>query len=136
MTDTKAGDTSMSVRSWVVLAVVFVLAVVGFIAWRVGISPRNDVKPDDAARAWGEKLKLPVRGAACTMFDSDDDGYVSCVLALDGSEKVYFQGLQCGELYSRKAGGCKPDVKNPEVHLVLELSTKPLASAILPDVPR
>jgi hypothetical protein len=59
------------------------------------------------------------------MFDSDDDGYVSCVVALDGPDRVYFQGLQCGELNSRRGGGCKPDAKNPEVHLVLELSSKP-----------
>jgi hypothetical protein len=137
MTEAKSGDGSMSIRSWVVLAILLVLGVVGFIGWRVGISPRNDVKPEDAARAWGEKLKLPVRGAACTMFDSDDDGYVSCVLALDGVDKVYFQGLQCGELFSRKAGGCKPDQKNPEVHLVMELSSKPpVASAAPPDLPR
>jgi hypothetical protein len=63
------------------------------------------------------------------MFDSDDDGYVSCVLALDGPDHVYFQGLQCGELQSRKGGGCKPDSKNPEVHLVLELQTKPTPKA-------
>jgi hypothetical protein len=86
--------------------------------------PRNTVNPEDAARAWATKLKLPYRGAACTMFDSDDDGYVSCVLALDGPDRVYFQGLQCGELNSQRGGGCKPDAKNPEVHLVLELSTK------------
>ena len=42
----------------------------------------------------------------------------------NGAEKVYFQGLQCGEFRSKRAGGCKPDSKNPEVNLVLQLSTK------------
>jgi hypothetical protein len=101
------------------------LAIAGGIVWYLASSPRNAVLPEDAAHAWADKLKLPYRGVACTMFDSDDDGYVSCVLALDGPDHVYFQGLQCGEMGSRKGGGCKPDAKNPEVHLVLELSTKP-----------
>jgi hypothetical protein len=93
---------------------------------------RNEVKPEDAARQWADKLKLPVRGTACTMFDSDGDGYVSCVLALDGPDKVYFQGLQCGEFHSTKGGGCKPDQKNPEVHLVMEITSKPTVSAAPP----
>jgi hypothetical protein len=110
------------------IVTVLLIAVCGAIgaAWwtYAGSLPRNTVNPEDAARAWATKLKLPYRGAACTMFDSDDDGYVSCVLALDGPDRVYFQGLQCGELSSRRGGGCKPDAKNPEVHLVLELSSK------------
>jgi hypothetical protein len=107
------------------LVVVLTVAAVGGVAfWNYGRGPQNPTNPEDAARSWAEKLKLPFRGAACTMFDSDDDGYVSCVLALDGPDKVYFQGLQCGELHSRRGGGCKPDAKNPEVHLVLELSEK------------
>jgi hypothetical protein len=77
--------------------------------------------PEAAARAWGENLKLPLRGAACTMFDTDGDGYVSCVLSLDGPDRVYFQGLQCGELDSTKGGGCKVDAKNPEVKLAFDL---------------
>jgi hypothetical protein len=105
-----------------VVVVVVVGAVAGFGFWLANRSPENPMNPEDAAHAWAQKLKLPYRGAACTMFDSDDDGYVSCVLALDGPDKVYFQGLQCGELHSRRGGGCKPDAKNPEVHLVLELS--------------
>lgn len=84
----------------------------------------NSVAPEDAARAWAQKLDLPLRGAACTMFDSDGDGYVSCVLALNGPDKVYFQGLQCGEIGSTLGGGCKPDAKNPEIHLAFELATK------------
>jgi hypothetical protein len=117
--------TSSMTRLIVVLSILGSAAIVGAILWSHYSAPRNPAAPDDAARAWAEKLKLPFRGAACTMFDSDDDGYVSCVLALDGPDKVYFQGLQCGEQYSRRAGGCKPDTKNPEVHLVLELSNKP-----------
>jgi hypothetical protein len=108
-----------------IVVVVLGLAVLAAgLLWAVTRGPQNPTSPEDAARGWAEKLKLPYRGAACTMFDSDDDGYVSCVLALDGPDKVYFQGLQCGELHSRRGGGCKPDSKNPEVHLVLELSNK------------
>ena len=122
------------------LSLLGTLAIAALIVWRVMAAPRNDVAPEDAARAWAEKLKLPFRGAACTMFDSDDDGYVSCVLALDGPDHVYFQGLQCGELLSHKGGGCKPDAKNPEVHLALELSSKPPGAAPsappAPTVPR
>jgi hypothetical protein len=109
----------------VVLVLVVGLGVTGFVVWRYAGTPMNTVQPEDAAHAWATKLKLPYRGAACTMFDSDDDGYVSCVLALDGPDRVYFQGLQCGEMGSRRGGGCKPDAKNPEVNLVLQLSSKP-----------
>jgi hypothetical protein len=109
----------------VTVLLVAVCGAIGAAWWNYqGALPRNTVTPEDAAHAWATKLKLPYRGAACTMFDSDDDGYVSCVLALDGPDRVYFQGLQCGELNSRRGGGCKPDAKNPEVHLVLELSSK------------
>ena len=122
MVDEKA---SGGAKGWLVVLVVAALGIVAAIVFFYERQPRNTVAPEDAARMWAEKLKLPFRGAACTMFDSDDDGYVSCVLALDGPDKVYFQGLQCGELGSRRGGGCKPDAKNPEVHLALELSSKP-----------
>jgi hypothetical protein len=125
------GPTPATLRR-VTLAVVLPAAIcvgIGAAWWAYQSSlPRNTATPEDAARAWATKLKLPYRGAACTMFDSDDDGYVSCVVALDGPDRVYFQGLQCGELNSRRGGGCKPDAKNPEVHLVLELSSKPTES--------
>jgi hypothetical protein len=137
MADEKALDKGLSGTAWAAIVALAVVGVLAFVAWRLVAGPRNDVKPEEAARAWAEKLKLPVRGAACTMFDSDEDGYVSCVLALDGPDKVYFQGLQCGEYLSRKAGGCKPDQKNPEVRLVMEISSKPgVASVAPPDLPR
>jgi hypothetical protein len=122
----EASSKSGAIALW--LGLVAALAVGGFFVWRALSGPENPAAPEDAARAWADKLKLPFRGAACTMFDSDDDGYVSCVLALDGPDHVYFQGLQCGELHSRRGGGCKPDAKNPEVHLVLEPTTKPPAA--------
>src|SRR5690348_5684913 len=85
-------------RVVLLLSIVTAVAAAGGLVWHFSTAPRNRVAPEDAAHAWAEKLKLPYRGAACTMFDSDDDGYVSCVLALDGPDKVFFQGLQCGEL--------------------------------------
>ena len=119
----------------VIACIAVVIAAVVLFFWLHLQSPRNTVMPEEAARAWAEKLKLPYRGAACTMFDSDDDGYVSCVLALDGADKVYFQGLQCGEMDSRRGGGCKPDSKNPEVNLVLEQKLSP-SSAPASTLPR
>jgi hypothetical protein len=72
--------------------------------------PPNLVQPEDAAKVWAEKLKLPVYGASCTSVDSDGDGYVSCVLAINtGDQPRKYQGLQCAEMSSVKAGGCKPD---------------------------
>jgi hypothetical protein len=111
-------------NSWVTKSIVIMTLLVSLVGASAGIgiyasAPRNNVPPEQAAQHWAEKLKLPYRGAACTQMDTDDDGYVSCVLALDGHEQVYFQGLQCGEYHSRKAGGCKPDAKNPEVRLVM-----------------
>jgi flagellar basal body-associated protein FliL len=121
--------SSVSGRTIGILVVVGLVALAAGLVWYFVTQPKNTVAPEEAARAWAEKLKLPYRGAACTMFDSDGDGYVSCVVALDGPDKVYFQGLQCGELNSRKGGGCKPDAKNPEVNLVIQVPTKPAASA-------
>ena len=70
----------------------------------------NIVQPEDAAKTWAEKLKIPVHGAACTVVDSDGDGYVSCVLAINtGDQPRRYQGLQCAELNSVRSGGCKPD---------------------------
>src|ERR1700736_2280267 len=120
-----ADDARRGIGRIVIASLVSCAAIAGFFVWLYLRSPRNTVLPEDAAHAWAQKLQLPYRGAACTMFDSDDDGYVSCVLALDGADHVYFQGLQFGELYSRKGGGCKPDAKNPEVHLVLDLKVSP-----------
>jgi hypothetical protein len=72
--------------------------------------PANTVDPEAAANAWADKLKIPHKGAACTQVDSDGDGYVSCVLAIDtGDQPPRYQGLQCAELGSTKSGGCKPD---------------------------
>jgi hypothetical protein len=80
---------------------------------------KNTVEPEKAARAWAEKLQIPIRGAACTSVDSDNDGYVSCVLSIDrGDLQPMYQNLQCAELGSIKAGGCKPDSKNPQVAIV------------------
>jgi hypothetical protein len=76
----------------------------------------NAVEPDEAAKQWATKLKIPHYGAACTTVDSDGDGYVSCVLAIDtGDAPRKYQGLQCAELGSIRAGGCKPDSNNPQV---------------------
>jgi len=84
------------------------------------MAPKNTVAPDDAARKWAENLKIPVRGTSCTTVDSDSDGYVSCVLAIDRGHDPppAYQGLQCAELGTTKAGGCKPDSKNPKVDIV------------------
>jgi hypothetical protein len=81
---------------------------------------KNTVAPEKAASDWAAKLKIPIHGAACTMFDSDGDGYVSCVVSIDrGSDEApVYQGLQCGELGSTKGGGCKPDSKNPKVDIL------------------
>jgi hypothetical protein len=117
-------ESSVSATTVWIVVVATAVAVGAGIAWYFLSQPKNTTAPEDAARAWAEKLRLPFRGAACTMFDSDGDGYVSCVVALDGPDKVYFQGLQCGELYSRRGGGCKPDAKNPEVNLVIQIPTK------------
>ncbi len=97
------------------------LGVGGASAYRA-IRAHNAVAPEEAAKAWSERLRLPYRGAACTMFDTDDDGYVSCIVGLDGPDQVYFQGLQCGEQGSRRAGGCKVDQKNPQTRLVLTIA--------------
>jgi hypothetical protein len=70
----------------------------------------NPTEPETAAKEWADKLKLPVLGASCTSVDSDGDGYVSCVLAINtGDQPRRYQGLQCAELNTTKAGGCKPD---------------------------
>lgn len=74
------------------------------------VKPTNTIDPETAANAWAEKLKIPKRGAACTTVDTDGDGYVSCVLAIDtGDQPHRYQGLQCAELGSIVSGGCKPD---------------------------
>jgi hypothetical protein len=78
--------------------------------------PVNQTEPEEAAKQWTEKLKIPFRGAACTTVDSDGDGYVSCVVSVEtGDEPPKYQGLQCAELGTNLAGGCKPDSKNPDV---------------------
>lgn len=109
-------------RAWWIGAGAAVVCALGLAVVACAPAPRNRVAPEDAAKAWATKLQLPYRGAACTMFDSDDDGYVSCIVALDGPDRVYFQGLQCGELGSSKGGGCKVDAKNPETKLVVAIN--------------
>jgi hypothetical protein len=126
--DIKKKETSKD-RAWrpLIVGVLVLLAAgtalgIGGSAAYGAIRPRNAVAPEDAAKAWAEKLRLPYRGAACTMFDTDDDGYVSCIVGLNGADQVYFQGLQCGEQGSRRAGGCKVDQKNPQTRLVLAIA--------------
>ena len=114
--------TGASSTRWIVAAVILALIALGGGVTSLVIHTRNPIAPEDAGKAWAEKLKLPYRGGACTMFDTDDDGYVSCLLALDGPDQVYFQGLQCGEQGSRRAGGCKVDAKNPQTRLVMAVS--------------
>ena len=101
------------------MALSLVSGLVGAAAGCYGRTTRvNTVEPDEAAKLWSEKLKIPFRGAACTTVDSDGDGYVSCVLAIEtGDAPPRYQGLQCAELVTSLAGGCKPDSKNPEVVL-------------------
>ena len=84
-----------------------------------GCDPKNIIPPEEASKSWATKLQIPIRGAACTTVDSDGDGYVSCVLSIDRGDAVpVYQGLQCAELGATKAGGCKPDSKNPKVDIV------------------
>jgi hypothetical protein len=81
-----------------------------------GASRLNKIAPEEAGKEWAAKLKIPLRGVSCAAADGDGDGYVSCVLAIDtGDGAPRFQGLQCAELGSTMAGGCKPDSKNAEV---------------------
>jgi hypothetical protein len=103
---------------WLPRAVTIAGALAGLLGCAACGTP-NPIPPEDEAKSWAKKLEIPARGAACTTVDSDDDGYVSCVLAINRGDAVpIYQGLQCAELGSRKAGGCKPDSKNPKVDIV------------------
>ncbi len=106
-------------QSWEVFALMLALGGAGCDGCSGGPSFVNKVAPEDAAKGWAEKLKIPILGAACTAVDGDNDGYVSCVVSINRGDAVpIYQGLQCGELNSTKAGGCKPDSKNPKVDIV------------------
>jgi len=75
----------------------------------------NKTPPEVAAKKFVSALQLDMQGEPiCTQIDSDNDGYVSCTLALrnhDGPPKT--MSLQCavlgagGGCVGRPADGCK-----------------------------
>lgn len=76
----------------------------------------NHQPPEDAARQWAKDLGLTVQGVSCTQVDTDNDGYVSCTLALDKADNDGNKliGLQCAAVQAddctaRSTKGCKLD---------------------------
>jgi hypothetical protein len=58
----------------------------------------NTVPPEEAAKKWADDLGLKTQGKAnCAQVDSDNDGYVTCTVALAGKEgdKADTVSLQC-----------------------------------------
>lgn len=80
----------------------FVLAL--FCAFSLGcaITPTEMVlsSAERNAATWATKMGISIKGASCSGSDSDNDGYVSCTLALGGLNETKI--IECG--YDRKLG--------------------------------
>lgn len=60
---------------------------------------------EDEARRFGRDLGLNVVGVACTLTDTDGDGYVSCTLSVkDGDGKTYMEPIECSATFTLNEG--------------------------------
>jgi hypothetical protein len=59
-------------------------------------SPHNTTPPEKSAEWFASELGLHLQGKpVCTGVDTDNDGYVTCTLALAGGDTPKLMSIQC-----------------------------------------
>jgi hypothetical protein len=76
--------------------------------------PVNHTLPENAAAKFAIDLGLSIRGKpSCAGVDTDNDGYVTCTLALGSADAPKLMSIQCAAVESsdgcsvKYAQGCK-----------------------------
>lgn len=64
----------------------------------------NTTPPVEAAKKFASDLGLKIQGASCTEVDTDNDGYVTCTLAIAGTDIPRTMSIQCAAVVDSQ--GC------------------------------
>lgn len=88
-------------RGLTLVELMFIVAIVGIVAMCVfaascsGPEQKNAAKKE--AAQWAKELGIEFTGISCADYDSDNDGYVSCTLAMKSGET---KQIECRGAYS------------------------------------
>lgn len=82
----------------IMVLVLWVLAV-------VGCDQQRDTAKQEAMR-WASELGYQVQGVSCANIDSDDDGYVSCTVAVVQGDTTRAMPIECRGAFS-VGHGCR-----------------------------
>ena len=88
-----------------VIAIVSIVFISVLAASCSGSDQRNAAKQE--AAQWAKELGLEFTGASCADYDSDNDGYVSCTLAMKSGET---KQIECRGAYSIGHGCRDPKI--------------------------
>lgn len=81
-----------------VVAIIGVFLVVAVVSVRGCLSgPAQQSAAKDEAATWARELGLQYTGISCADYDSDNDGYVSCTLAMKNGDT---KQIECRGAYS------------------------------------
>ncbi len=104
----------------------FILISITLIGGTVACMAQNHTPPEEAAQKFAAGLGMTVKGASCTGYESDNDGYVSCTVNLQDGYNHRTMMLQCAALNdpsgcdrskgSRYADGCKAPVAKVQIN--------------------
>lgn len=91
-----------------VFALIAVVVVASVVLKVTGSGPANQAQAEAAARAYAAALYPgPTARVQCQGVDTDNNGYVSCTLVLDGTPPVTYP-LECANSYAYVNTGCRP----------------------------
>lgn len=98
----------------IVVAIIGVILTIVIFGARSCLSgPTQERAAKDEAGKWANELGLQYTGISCGDIDSDNDGYVSCTLAMkDGSTK----SIECRGAYSWGHGCRDPKLGINQTH--------------------
>ncbi|MFI5297753.1 MAG: hypothetical protein ACHREM_06595 [Polyangiales bacterium] len=104
-------DNSLKITGYIILGL-GVAAIAGM-RFCGNVSGENKTTAEDEARKYAAALGLTVQGVECARNDSDNDGYVSCTLAVkQPSGEVAIEPIECAVKYTTNEG-CR--VQKPSI---------------------
>lgn len=92
----------------------YLIAIVSVLVLLPALAAAVTESPEAAAQRYETALGFKVQGVSCTQVDTDNDGYVTCTVALAGYDKPSVQSIQCAATRAVDADGCETQARHTE----------------------
>lgn len=110
MADTRLGRTvgqiAHSVGTVLSVSVIGALLIGSILVsnWGATLTGSNHTLAQEEALAFAKEMKFKVQGVHCTQTDTEGLGYISCTLAVEGSNGVHLEPIECARAHSFNKG--------------------------------